>query len=183
MHSEKELLTGAREFDETILGEIYDRFSPGLYRYAMRLLGNSELAEDCVAETFSRFLQALQKGGGPRRHLQAYLYRVAHNWITDHYRRKEPLMTPLEVHHSNMNQDPGPAQIVQEMLEIDRVRAALVKLTAEQRQVIVLKYLEGWSNQEIARSLSKPVGAVKSLQHRGLASLKRQLLHPSEKLA
>jgi DNA-directed RNA polymerase specialized sigma24 family protein len=51
----------------------------------MRLLGHASLAEDCVAETFARFLKALQKRQGPRDHLQAYLYRIAHNWIVDLY--------------------------------------------------------------------------------------------------
>jgi len=88
--SEKKLLKLARRFDQQTLGEIYDQYSPGLYRYAMRLLGNVDLAEECVAETFSRFLHALRGGGGPQDHLQAYLYRVAHNWITDQWRRQPP---------------------------------------------------------------------------------------------
>ncbi len=73
------------------LAEIYDRYSPGLYAYAMRLLGDACLAEDCVSETFARFLKSLRAGQGPEAYLQAYLYRIAHNWITDHYRRQPML--------------------------------------------------------------------------------------------
>jgi RNA polymerase sigma-70 factor (ECF subfamily) len=94
MTSDKELLKSARAFDQQTLAEIYDQYSPKLYRYAIRLLGDDTQAEDCVAETFSRFLNALQQGGGPKEHLQAYLYRIAHNWITDQYRRQSPV--PLE---------------------------------------------------------------------------------------
>jgi RNA polymerase sigma-70 factor (ECF subfamily) len=54
------------------LEEIYDQFSPGLYRYAMRLLGNEDLAEDCVSEVFSRFLTAIKRGNGPQQDLKAY---------------------------------------------------------------------------------------------------------------
>ena len=90
MTSDQALLQRARHFDQQALGEIYDTYSPRLYRYAMRLLGEVELSEDCVAETFSRFLHALHGGGGPTDYLQAYLYRVAHNWITDQYRRQPP---------------------------------------------------------------------------------------------
>ncbi len=57
-----------------------------------------------------------------------------------------------------------------------RVRAALLKLTEDQQQVVSLKFLEGWENEEIARALHKPVGAVKSLQHRALAQLQKFLL-------
>ena len=90
MTDDTELLQQAWRFEEQALAAIYDRFSPGLYRYAWRLLGDVHLAEECVAETFSRFLHALQGGRGPQEYLQAYLYRVAHNWITDYYRRRTP---------------------------------------------------------------------------------------------
>ncbi len=181
MHSEEALIAGARKLDEDILADIYDRYSPGLYRYAFRMLGTPEMAEDCVAETFSRFLHALHRGGGPRQYLQAYLYRVAHNWVTDVYRQNSPDMVPLDVERAESGGH-GPEEEVQNGLEFDRARAALLQLTPDQRQVIVLKFLEGWNNREIAKALEKPVGAVKSLQHRGLASLKR-ILVSSERLA
>ena len=62
---------------------IYEEYSPGIYRYAVRLLGDAAMAEDCVSETFSRFLGAIQRGGGPTDNIRAYLYRVAHNWVTN----------------------------------------------------------------------------------------------------
>ena len=156
------------------LADVYDRFSPGLYRYALRLLGDAGLAEECVAETFSRFLGALHRMGGPRRHLQAYLYRVAHNWVTDAYRR-QPLVPLPEGAGAHDLSSPSPAETVDRRLECERVRAALSRLTAKQRQVMVLKFLQGWENHEVALALNKPVGAVKSLQHRALAALRRAL--------
>src|SRR5512138_1545197 len=71
---ERELLELASKLNTAALAEIYDTYSTGLYRYAMRLLGDQDLAEDCVAETFTRFLKSLENGHGPRDHLQAYLY-------------------------------------------------------------------------------------------------------------
>ena len=180
MFSEQALLAGAQRLDERTLAEVYDRFSPGLYRYAIRLLGDPESAEDCVAETFSRFLHALHRGGGPRQHMQAYLYRVAHNWITDFYRRGPPVaLLSLELVEV-VDHEMEPSQAVQQQLERERVRAALAFLTPDQRQVIVLRFLEGWSNREVAEALEKPVGAVKALQHRGLAALKKRLIKQEE---
>jgi RNA polymerase sigma-70 factor (ECF subfamily) len=175
MVDQTDLLQRARKFEEAALAEIYDQFSNDLYRYAMRLLGDQNLAEDCVAETFSRFLQALQHRGGPREYLRAYLYRVAHNWITDYYRRKEidPRDYPVE---DGADGTVDPSLIVHTQLEIEKVREALQVLTPDQRQVISLKFLQGWNNLEISAAIDKPVGAVKSLQHRGLAALKRVLL-------
>ena len=172
------LLAKARNFDLDALGEIYDRYSPGVYRYAVRLLGDVQLAEECVSETFSRFLTALRAGGGPQDCLQAYLYRVAHNWITDQYRRKPPSALPLDDALPAGDNDPELA--ASDPYQRQRVRAALACLTADQRQVIALKFLEGLDNEAIAEVLQKPVGAVKALQHRAMASLRRILLSEEE---
>jgi RNA polymerase sigma-70 factor, ECF subfamily len=169
---EQELLNKAGQFDTRALTEIYDLYSPRLYRYAMRLLGDDCAAEDCVSETFSRFLKALQAGKGPRDYLQAYLFRTAHNLVVDHYRR-QPLTEELTDDLPNVEDTENAAE---HNLNQNRVRSALHKLTEDQQQVVSLKFLEGWENEEIAHALHKPVGAVKSLQHRALAQLQKFLL-------
>ncbi len=177
---ERALLARARAWDMQALEEIYDLYSPMIYRYAMRLLGNADLAEECVSETFTRFLYALREGRGPKEHLKAYLFRIAHNWITDRYRRARPLDGLDEYVHLMADSDPGPDEVAHERWQQDRVRALLFKLTPEQRQVLVLRFLEGWSHQEIAQALGKPVSAVKALQRRGLAALRRLLEQQEE---
>ncbi len=172
MISEQELLTQAGQFDSCALAEIYDFYSPRLYRYSMRLLGDDCAAEDCVSETFSRFLKALQAGKGPRDYLQAYLFRTAHNLVVDHYRRQ----SPTEELDGDLPQAETTESVAEDNLRQSRVRAALHKLTEDQQQVVALKFLEGWENEEIARALHKPIGAVKSLQHRALAQLQKILL-------
>jgi RNA polymerase sigma-70 factor (ECF subfamily) len=178
MTLESNLIQRARQFEEAALAEIYDTYSPGVYRYAMRLLGDASQAEDCVADTFLRFLQALRSQGGPQDHLQAYLYRIAHNWITDQYRRQPP--PPLPLLEDLVSPDDELFQGVFDTIEKKRVRGALRCLTPEQRLVINLKYLEGWENEHVALILEKPISAVKSLQSRALRALRRILL-PHEK--
>lgn len=179
MTSEEALLRRAQQFELQALAEIYDHYSPGIYRYTLRLLGNPDLAEECVAETFSRFLLTLRDGKGPKQHLQAYLYRIAHNWVTDQYRRVPPTL-PLE--SSLLGEDaPTPVQMLVQHSEQERVRSALSRLTPEQRQVVALKFLEEWTNEEIALALGKPIGAVKSLQHRALAALQRILISEEDR--
>jgi RNA polymerase sigma-70 factor (ECF subfamily) len=171
---ETALLERARALDEEALGEIYSRHSTELFRYAVRLLGDEHLAEDCVAETFSRLLQALGRGRGPRAYLRAYLYRMAHNWIADYYRRAPPEQVPLDAELADSGEgDPSARVMVRH--ENERVRLALLAVTPDQRQVLVLKFLEDFSNEEIAEALEKSVGAVKALQHRALTALRRQL--------
>ncbi len=72
--------------------------------------------------------------------------------------------------------DPNPLQVVMDKLASERIRAAIMALTPDQRQVIVLKYYEGMTNDEVAAAIDKPVGAVKTLQQRALAALRR-ILH------
>lgn len=174
--TEQDLLKGALASDMPSLAAIYDRYSPGIYRYAMRLLGNETLAEDCTAETFARFLKSIHHGQGPRQHLQAYLYRIAHNWITDCYRREPP--PALELAGDTLaDTDPPPDEQAVSRIQQAQVRLALRSLTPDQRQVISLKFVEGWENEQVAQALDKPVGAIKALQHRALDALRRILLH------
>jgi RNA polymerase sigma-70 factor, ECF subfamily len=168
------ILERAKRFEAQALEEIFDTFSEGVYRYAYRLLGDADLARECMAETFSRFLNALKRDSGPDTYLQAYLYRIAHNWITDYYRSKVPPTLPLDADIPAEVKD-EPQQVVADEMASQQLRFALTLLTPDQRQVIVLKYLEDWENDSIAQTLHKPVGSVKALQHRGLEALRRIL--------
>src|SRR3990172_6540271 len=100
---EKELLQAALRFDQSALGQIYDLYSPGLYRYAARFLGDPSVAEDCVADTFSRFLKVIRARRGPKDFLRAYLHRIAHNWIVDYYRRAPDVTELTEEQPSSEN--------------------------------------------------------------------------------
>ena len=171
MSEERELLELASELNTAALAEIYDTYSPGLYRYAVRLLGDPDLAEDCVAETFTRFLKSLEKGNGQRDHLQAYLYRIAHNWIVDLYREHEATFELSDA----LPSDDVPEEEAARQIRQKQVRKAIRSLSPDQQKVVSLKYLECWENEEIARVLHKPVGAVKSIQHRALVSLQKLL--------
>ena len=172
MSEEQELLQRASRLETQALAEIYDIHSPGIYRYSMRLIGDESLAEDCVAETFSRYLKALKNRRGPRDHLQAYLYRIAHNWIVDLYRNNEKVIELSDAIRSNAD---VPEEEAAKRLRREQVLKAIRHLTPDQQKVISLKYLENWSNEEVARALKKPVGAVKSIQHRALKSLYKLL--------
>lgn len=172
--TDAELLCLAQTYDRAALTAIYDRYNQPLYYYALRLLGDPNLAEDCVAETFARFLKAIRNGGGPENYLKAYLYRSIHNWISDYYRRQPPPMLELDDKLTETMAD-DPLEIADTHITQQRVRHALRMLTPDQRQVIYLRYVEGWELEEVAQAIQKPVGAVKSLQHRAVAALQKLL--------
>ena len=167
-------LRKAQACDRNTLAAIYDDYHQPIYRYIYRQVGEVETTRDLTSEVFGRFLQALQNGNGPDQNLKAWLYRAAHNIVVDHYRRRQ-FRQHLPLDEQLVSDNGDPAGIAENHISAERVRAALQALTPNQQQVINLKFLEGLSNQETADVLNKPVSAIKSLQHRALAALQRQL--------
>ncbi len=179
MRMETMTLVDTRQMNKQILVGIYEQHSPGLFRYAYRLLGDKDMAEECVAETFSRFLQAVQHGRGPRENVQGYLYRVAHNWVTDQYRRQPPAPVSLETNEP-ADMLSNPAKVVDQEMEREQVRKALLRLPPDQQQVIMLRLYEEWSHQEVADMLGKTIEATRALQYRALAALRHMLIEEKE---
>jgi RNA polymerase sigma-70 factor (ECF subfamily) len=167
-------LNTAKTFDKQSLIGIYEQHSSELFRYAYRMLGDSHMAEDCVSETFSRFLRVVRDNRQPIGEVRPYLYRIAHNWITDHFRHTPIPHLSLEA-DLHADQEANPSHLVGEKLERERLRAALLRLPPEQRQVIELRFLEDWPHEAVAKSLGKSVEATRALQHRALSVLKRLL--------
>ena len=163
--------------DKHALLEIYEYYNPEIFRYARRLLNDNNLAEDCVADTFLRLLIAV-RGGVLLGNIRAYLYRIAHNWIMDHYRRHPQVDISLEENLHIREEDDSPSQLAAEKVDAQRVRSALLKLTDEQRQVIELRFMENWPHDEVAIALGKTVDATRALQYRAVEAL-RQLLDES----
>jgi RNA polymerase sigma-70 factor (ECF subfamily) len=162
------------------LTKIYDEFHIPIYRYIYRQVSDVETARDLTSEVFQRLLQSVRRGSGPNHQLSAWLYRTAHNLVIDFYRRQQHRQhQPLQEEMPNPSS--SPAEIADQTISADNVRAALKELTSDQRQVILLKFMEEKTNQEAAEIMQKPLGAIKSLQHRALAAMQK-LLAPSEEM-
>jgi RNA polymerase sigma-70 factor (ECF subfamily) len=171
---ETELLRRVRALDELALAAVFDIYYEPLYRYIYHHVGHATTAEDLAAEVFNRLLGKLEEGSGPRHYLKAWLYRVAHNLVVDDARRRKHRdHDPLD---PDMADDSaGTAARAHHVIRAGHVQRALSALTDKQRTVVVMKYLEGWENEEIAFTLGLSVGAVKSLRVRGVDALRREL--------
>jgi RNA polymerase sigma-70 factor (ECF subfamily) len=108
----------------------------------------------------------------------AWLYRIAHNLVIDHYRKEE---NKRDLHLDQVDQllvdTNNPAKTTEEKLFFDQVKVALMELNQTRQEVIILRFLMGLSLQEVAATLGKSVGAVKVAQHRGLKELRGVLQH------
>jgi len=138
------------------------------------MLDDKDSAEDCVADTFLRLLIAVRGGILPE-NIRAYLYRIAHNWIVDRYRRRPPLNNISLEENSHTNPEGNPSHLVAQEMDHQRIRSALLQLPSEQRQVIELRFMENWSHNEVAVAVGKTVEATRALQYRAVEAL-RQIL-------
>ena len=161
------------------MGQIFDTHYEQIFRYAYRRLGNKVRAENVASETFTRLLDAFKNGKGPSDGVLYWLYRVAHNLVVDLYRQSDREILPL-YDQVLSDQNPQPEEGMLQVQKQARVRWAMAQLTEDQQQVLELKFMEGMDNRQVAAILQKTVGSVKSLQHRGLASLERFLRQARE---
>lgn len=157
------------------LTETYDEYHQPIYRYIYRRIGDVETARELTADVFQRLVQVVCGGKTFPDSTRAWLYQAAHNIVIDEYRRRQHRQH-VPLNEALVNNHDDPAEEAQQKLASERVRTALKLLTPDQQQIIALKFFEGFTNQEIADITNRSIGAVKALQHRGLATLQEILI-------
>ena len=183
MTDEADLLERAKAYEQVALSELYDRYAPKMYAYIYRRVSDAQVAEDLTGELFVRMLRAIRNGQSWHHSLRAWLYRIAHNLVVDHFRRR-PISSdvsidlfdetlPIEAGSGSDLNDP--VQRVEDLVEQGRLESALHQLTPEQQHVLALRFGEGLRTRQVAKIMDKTSGAVEGLQRRALAALRRIL--------
>lgn len=174
--SEAEVVNRAKCGDVYAVGTLYDLHYERIFRYVWSRTGQQRLAEDLTGEVFTRMVANLPDYRSTGQPFQAWLYRIAHNLIVDHYRQDGGNeMMSLEVIKDTKETADPPDIAVDRVLTAERIHHALDRLDPMQREVVVLRFLVGLSLQEVAAAIDKTVAATKSLQHRGLTYLRLEL--------
>ena len=166
------LIQRAKEGDRAAFAEIFARHRLSIFRYTLSLVGDVTVAEDVTGEVFVRLVEKIGRFTYRGRPLLAWLFAIARNLVQDHYRKQKNTVETsweecLAVSSSN------PEKTVECLLTQEQLAAAIVQLTEDQRQVILLRFIDGLDIKSVARTLGKPESAIKSLQYRGLAALRR----------
>jgi RNA polymerase sigma-70 factor (ECF subfamily) len=172
VHDESLLIERAKRYDRKAISELYKRHVQSIYRYIYYRVGDVNVTEDLTADVFLKALEGLEGFTYRGIPFSAWLYRIAHARVMDYFRqhaRRELL--PLDERLVATGKDLQAT--VEAQLYHEELQSAIAQLTTDQQQVIILKFVEGLSNAEVARILGKSEGAVKSLQHRALNSLQR----------
>lgn len=171
---ERELVERAVHRDTEAFGELYDRHVVRVYRHIYYLVGNPAEAEDLTAQTFLQAWEAIERyqiRGAP---FVSWLLRIAHNLAVSHLRSKrEKAQLHDGIVDDGVRRDPE--AVAERRADEERVRQAILRLRDEQRQVIILRFVEDLEYREVAEIIGKSVAAIRVIQHRALNALRRQL--------
>jgi RNA polymerase sigma-70 factor, ECF subfamily len=169
------LVERAQHGDRAALEELYLSHFDRIYSYLHLSVGNRHDAEDLTTQTFLKMLEAIGRFRWQSVPFSAWLFRIAHNLAMDHFRARRRVQAEDEVPEPPGREESSAEEQAMDSLGQAGMLALIERLSAEQRQVLTLKFLFGFANAEVAGILGKSEGAVKSLQHRALATLQKQV--------
>lgn len=166
--------------DPEAFGLLYEQYVDRIYNYVYYRTGNRHDAEDLTAKVFYQALNHIPRyvqRGAP---FSSWLYRIAHNlvanWHRDRSRRKVVSLDRLAIVGSQG--DDGPFQQVTSSESRDALLAAVRRLPSDRQQLLILKFVERLPNAQIGRIMGRSEGAIKSLYHRTLVTLRQDLNKP-----
>lgn len=174
--SENGVLTRAVEGDSEAFGVLYERYVSRIYNYIFYRTGNIHDAEDLTERVFFRALRHIGNYNHRGLPFSAWLYRIAHNlvanWYRDNSRRKEiPLDDSLLISRSSSH----PEYELLQIEEQDQLLKIIRGLQPDRQQLLILKFVDHLSNADIGQIMGRTEGAVKSLYHRTLMTIRDDL--------
>ena len=171
----RRLVERAQGGDRAALEELYLLHFDRIYSYLHMSVGNKHDAEDLTNQTFVKMLESIERFEWRKVPISAWLFRIAHNLAMDHFRAskrwqpEEDVPEPPDSAERSAEDEAFQAIGRRSMLEM------IEDLSPDQQQVLTLKFVFNFGNAEVATILGKTEGAIKSLQHRALATLQRRL--------
>jgi len=171
----RRLVEQAQRGDRHALEELYLLHFDRIYSYLHMSVGNRHDAEDLTTQVFVKMLESIGKFRWRSAPFSAWLFRIAHNLAMDHFRANKRWQPEEEVPEPDPGEGSAAEQEALESIGRQSMLQLIENLSHEQQQVLTLKFVFNFSNADAATILDKTDGAIKSLQHRALASLQRQL--------
>jgi RNA polymerase sigma-70 factor, ECF subfamily len=169
------LVERAQAGDRDALEELYLIHFDRIYSYLHVSVGNRHDAEDLTTQTFVKMLESINRFRWQSAPFSAWLFRIAHNLAMDHFRANRRWQPEEDVPEPPADDSTSAEEGAFESIGRKSMLELIDELSGEQQQVLTLKFVFNFSNGEAATILGKTEGAIKSLQHRALASLQKQL--------
>src|ERR1043165_2464716 len=169
------LVDRAQQGDREALEELYLIPFDRIYSYLHMSVGNRHDAEDLTTQTFLKMLESIGRFRWQSAPFSAWLFRIAHNLAMDHFRARRRGQPEGEVPEPPGSEEPSAELEAMQSIGRQSMMELIERLSPEQQQVLTLKFVFNFPNAEVATILGKTEGAIKSLQHRALASLQKQI--------
>src|SRR5438876_8354284 len=169
------LVERAQHGNRDALEELYLAHFDRIYSYLRVSVGNRHDAEDLTTQTFLKMLESIGRFRWQSAPFSAWLFRIAHNLAMGHCRARRRVQPEEEVPEPPGSEEPSAELEAMQSLGRQSMLELIDKLSPEQQQVLTLKFVFNFPNADVAKILDKTEGAIKSLQHRALASLQKQL--------
>ncbi len=177
------LVSRAVAREQAAFAELYDRYLDCVYRYASYRTGNRTDAEDLTEQTFLQAWSAIERFRWQGKPFLAWLYTVAHNLVIDWRRRSAASQSLDDGEHLIDMESTSAARALVQWIDTELLGDAIKRLTPEQQQVIILKFIDGFDTARVAQVMDKREGAVRAPQLRALQSLRRHLDGQDEGMA
>jgi len=159
-----------KEYENRLAG-LYEEYYDRIAHYVYVRIGDRMEAEDITSEVFLKALKSLKSYREQGIPMQGWLFRIAHNMTIDHFRKTDKRRTvPISSELLPGNDDP--ADTVAMNIELERVTQAMKQLTADQREVINLRFFGGLKSREVGEILGKSDGAVREMQRAAMEKLR-----------
>jgi RNA polymerase sigma-70 factor (ECF subfamily) len=171
----RRLVERAQAGDREALEELYLLHFDRIYSYLHMSVGNRHDAEDLTTQTFLKMLESIGRFRWQAAPFSAWLFRIAHNLAMDHFRARRRWQPEEDVPEPRGQEEPSAETLAMRTIGRESMLTMIEGLSPEQQQVLTLKFVFNFSNGEVAGILGKTEGAIKSLQHRALVSLQKQL--------
>jgi RNA polymerase sigma-70 factor (ECF subfamily) len=171
----RKLVERAQGGDRAALEELYLIHFDRIYSYLHMSVGNRHDAEDLTTQTFLKMLESIGRFRWQSAPFSAWLFRIAHNLAMDHFRARRRWQPEEEVPEPVGSEEPSAELEAMQSIGRQSMLELIDKLSTEQQQVLTLKFVFNFTNADVAKILDKTEGAIKSLQHRALASLQKQI--------
>lgn len=171
----QELVRQAKKGDSVAFGKIYDLLLDRIYRFVFFRVGRREDAEDITEAVFLKAWQALgsyREVGPP---FEAWLFRICRNLVIDHWRTRKQNISIEAVPDIVDNRSMLPDDEVDHKIQMEEVMGSLEKIKSSYKEIIIMKFVEEKSNEEISEILGKPKDHVRVLQSRAIKALKKVL--------
>lgn len=169
------LLERAQQMDVQALAQLHDMYYPAVYRYVRYRLDDEQVTEDICSDVFLRLLNHFHRQKGEIHDLRAWLLGTAANLVNDYFRHKYRRPTEALENHEGLASRDDPRQTAEHNDHRRAVQKAIQQLTNEQQHVLSLRFGQELSIEETAQMMNKTVGAIKVLQFRALAAIRRLL--------